>query len=139
MKNSILIFLLSCIFVSCNDQVKTKFKDYKIAEENKFFEKGWIPKNLIYESMTNIYLQNNLDLNSAFFSYNLSSPDLDNLKTKIKKTSFDYRNPKRVNVPNELSNKLSKSEIFYIFENGDTTYISIEKESKKVFGWKYGK
>lgn len=85
MKTSVLFFFLVCMFISCNDQIETKFGSYKKAQESDFFEKGWIPNNLIYESMTNIYLQNNIDLNSAFFSYNLSSLDIDNLKTKIHK------------------------------------------------------
>ena len=106
-----------------------------MAKENKFFEKGWIPNNLVYESMTNIYLKNNLDLNSAYFSYNLSSFDLDNFKTKIHK----MENPERIDFPNELSENMNKSEIFYTIENTDTTYISIDNKNKKIFGWNNNK
>ena len=139
MKNFILLFLITSIFVSCNDQIETDFESYKTAKENNFFDKGWIPTNLVYESMTNIYLQNNIDLNSAFFTYNLSKLDFENLQTKIQKTDSEYRNPERINIENELSNKIRKSQVFYAFENGDTTYISIDKESKKIYGWKYSK
>ena len=62
------------------DQTETEYSNYEIANKNKFFDNGWIPKNMIYQSMTNIYLQNNIDLNSAIFSYNLSSPDIDSRK-----------------------------------------------------------
>jgi hypothetical protein len=139
MKNTILFSLFICFFVSCNDQIKTEFKNYKSASENKFFDKGWIPNNLIYKSMTNINVKNNIDLNSVFFSYNLSSFELENLKKKIKKTDFEFRNPEKIDIPNELSKKISETEIFYIIENTDTTYVSIQNESMKVFGWSYNK
>ena len=71
-------------------KTETEYSNYEIANKNKFFDNGWIPKNMIYQSMTNIYLQNNIDLNSAIFSYNLSSPDINSLETKLHQTNFKY-------------------------------------------------
>lgn len=54
MKNRRLILSLSIflimMLISCNyDQVENKFSNFKSAKEKGLFEKGWIPKEFVFE------------------------------------------------------------------------------------------
>ncbi len=64
----IFITLLLTVSQSCNfDQIESKYSDFKSADKDGLFEKGWIPSDFIFNSMTNIYQRTNLDLNSCVF------------------------------------------------------------------------
>ena len=81
--STILIFLAILLILSqsCDfDQITSEYSDFKTANQNGFFEKGWIPSDLVFNSMTNIYQRTNLDLNFCVFNYNLSKIDLEKLK-----------------------------------------------------------
>ena len=107
------------------DQTETEYSNYEIANKNKFFDNGWIPKNMIYQSMTNIYLQNNIDLNSAIFSYNLSSPDIDSrkqsfikliLNTEILKESMFRVNGQKLLI-NQIFSILLKTVLLFTLQS----------------------
>jgi len=55
------------------DSVVSQYGSYKDAEENSVFLRGWLPQ-IIPKSSFNIYVENNLDLNSSIgeFSFNPS-------------------------------------------------------------------
>ena len=58
---------------SCNlDQVESKYDDYESARNAGLFNKMCIPKDLISESIENIYLRTNLDMNTCSFNYSVA-------------------------------------------------------------------
>ena len=123
-------------FLSC-DRVETRYKNYNAANENSYFEKGWIPNNLVYKSMTNIYVQNDLDINTSFFVFNLSKSDLIDIKTKIYPTKNKYRTPQRIEVRKDWIEKINKSQIYYILREKDTVYLAFDEKNNQVFGWNH--
>ncbi len=89
---TILIFSMAH-FNSCNyDQIESKYADFKSAKKGGLFEKGWIPSALVLQSMSDIYIQTNIDLNTCIFSYCLSKTDIEGLKNKIRPSKLKFIN-----------------------------------------------
>ena len=75
--------MILTLFHSCDfDQVESKYADYSSAKKNNLFQKGWIPYDLAFKSMTDIYQRTNLDLNTCIFSFKLSKTDIEAVKKK---------------------------------------------------------
>ena len=123
---------------SCNlDQVENKYSNFKEAKENGVFEKGWIPKIFIVESMTEIYLLTNLDRNTCIFTYLTSENDLDRIKMLIQ--PLESKNIIK-NVPHSKQwiDSIEKLQHNFIITNDktDTTFIAIDDKDNRVFGWR---
>ena len=137
MNNRLFSIVIICAFAFACDRVETKYKDYKTANEKGYFQKGWIPKSIVYKSMTNIYVQNDLDINTTFFVFNLSESDFTNLETKIYPTKKKYKNPHRIKVQHDWIKKINKSQIYFVLSEKDTVYLAFDKKNNQVFGWNY--
>jgi len=129
----ILLFLL----FACSDQIETSYKSFQIASKNSFFQKGWIPKNLVAESMQNIYLKNNIDTNSAIFYFYVSEMDRKKLENKLqisKKKDVQIRSLK---IPSWWKKKI-KNLPKYVFddENNFQVHIAINKNTNEILGWR---
>jgi hypothetical protein len=138
-KKKLLLFVaMTTLLTNSCDQVESKYSDYNEAERDKLFEKGWIPKELTFESMTNIYQRTNLDLNTCFFQFNLSSNDLQTAKASIQPTTIKFEQPRRVNLPNELKEQINKLDHYLIVDeiNSDTVFVAIEEQKNLVYGWR---
>jgi hypothetical protein len=142
MKIRKLIILLSTflitILISCNlDQVESKYSDFKSADEKGLFEKGWIPKELVAESMTEIYLLTNLDRNTCVFTYLTTENDLERIKTIIQPLDSE-ETMKYVPQSKELIISIEKLRQNFIVTNdkSDTIYIAIDDSINRVFGWR---
>lgn len=134
MKITLNAIIISLVLFAC-DRIETNYKNYAAANENGYFEKGWIPNRLVYKSMTNIYVQNDLDINIAFFAFNLSQQDLNNLETKIHLTKRKFQNPHRLRVKKDWIDKINQSPIHYLLSEQDTIYLALDKNNNQVFGW----
>jgi len=143
MKTRRLIILLSTflitMLISCNlDQVESKYSNFKSADEKGFFEKGWIPKELVVESMTEIYLLTDLDRNSCVFTYLTTENDLERIKTIIlpleAKETMKY-----VPQSEHWIESIEKLKQNYIVTNdkSDTVFIAIDDNINRVFGWRH--
>lgn len=85
---------------SCDiDQVENNYSNFELAEKDGLFEKGWIPSEIVFTSMTEIYQRTNVDLNTCIFSYNLSKTDLEILKHKIIPIATQFEKPHRIRIP----------------------------------------
>lgn len=136
----LLNFITICFLItSCDfDQVENKYLNYNEATKDKFFEKGWIPATLIKESMTDIFVRNNLDLNTCIFSYRLSQPDFDSIKLSFAETKDEFKIPRRIKTPKWwFKNASVLNERFIIIDNNDTVFISIDSKNYSIYGSRY--
>ena len=136
MKKVILIFMISIL--ACDfDQNERKYKTYEDAKLDNLFEKGWIPKELIYRSMSNIIVKSNLDLNTCFFAYNLSSKDLENIKGKIASGQLKYKKTERIDIPKSETKQIDKLDkySFVLLNKTDTIQIAIDNNEDRFYGW----
>lgn len=129
---------LTTMLISCNlDLVESKYSNYKSAEEKGLFEKGWIPKVFVVETMTEINLITNLDKNTCIFTYLTTENDLDRIKTLIQ--PLESRNTIK-NVPQSKQWIVSVEKLKHNFivtnDKSDTVFIAIDDKTKRVFGWR---
>jgi hypothetical protein len=138
-RSLVISFLLITISLTSCDQVESKFPDYNSADKAGFFDRGWIPENLISNSMTNIYQKTNLDLNTCVFSYSLLEPDLIETLAKVQQTN-QKELPRGINIPKWWVNKVTTLYHYSIFDSNtnDSIYIAIDKKDFKIFGWHNG-
>jgi hypothetical protein len=131
------IVMLVSMSISCNsDQVTSKYPDYNSAKEGGLINQSWIPTKIVFNSMTDIYLKTNLDLNACIFSYKLQKSDFENITTLIQPTKEAFF-AKNINPPNWWKEKVLTSEKYFILdETNDTTFITIDNIDKKIFGWR---
>lgn len=126
------------MLISCNyDQVENKFSNFKSAKEKGLFEKGWIPKEFVFESMTEIYLLTNLDRNTCIFTFRTTANDL----IRVKEIILPIESTESMNnVPQskhwiESVEKL-KHNFIVTNDNSDTVFIAIDYNNNRVFGWR---
>lgn len=140
LKHTILFLLLIAfgILYSCDfDQVENQYSDYESANKDEFFEKGWIPKQIVYESMTGIYLKDNLDLNTFAFSYSASKKDLDSIKNQLTSKQIGFKNPARLSLPNWWTDKAKnmKFDLLKQTVRTDSIFIAIDFQENKIYGF----
>jgi hypothetical protein len=134
-----LLFLgiLTTLMINSCDQVESKYSDYQEAKKEELFEKGWIPDKLTFASMTNIYQRTNIDLNTCFFQFNLSSIDIEIVKTSIQPTTIKFEQPRRINLPNKLKDQINKLDHYIIVnESSDTVFVAIDENENLIYGWR---
>ena len=134
---SLSIFLIM-ILISCNyDLVENKYSDFTSAKEKGLFEKGWIPKEFVFESMTEIYLLTNLDRNTCIFTFHITKYDLDRIKEIIQPIE-STETMKNVPQSKQWIESVEKLKHNFIVTNdkSDTVFIAIDSNNNKVFGWR---
>ena len=134
----ILAIILLIIFQSCNlDQVESEFPDFKTADKDGLFDKGWIPSALVFNSMTNIYQRTNIDLNSCVFNYNLTKTDLEKLKLEVQPSSVRFNKLHGVKTSTDWIKSANQFNHYYICSSQtDTVYIAIDENNSKIYGWR---
>ena len=135
----ILVIILLFTFQSCNfDQVESEFSDFKTADKDGLFDKGWIPSDLVFNSMTNIYQRTNPDLNSCIFNYNLTKTDLEKLKLKVQPSSVRFKKLHRVRTSSDWIKSANQFNHYYYVRSSqtDTVYIAIDEKNSKIYGWR---
>ncbi|MCT4672370.1 MAG: hypothetical protein N4A37_03885 [Prolixibacteraceae bacterium] len=141
MKRTILSLLIitgsmlsSCIL---SDQKESRFTNYQQAQESNFFEKGWIPSALIMPSMTNIYVKNNLDLNTYIFASTYTKEDLTLIKTYQTNVTLKTKDVNGISLPSWWKNE-TKEKAFYLIttkQGDDLIYIYIDNHKQKIYGF----
>ncbi len=135
----IFITLLLTVSQSCNfDQIESKYSDFKSADKDGLFEKGWIPSDFIFNSMTNIYQRTNLDLNSCVFNYDLSKSDMETLKQKIKPSSQKIEKNHGVKISSDWIELVNELNHYYFVSpsKNDTVYLAIDENNNRIYGWR---
>jgi hypothetical protein len=137
----ILIFTIILLTVSqsCDfDQVESKYSDFKAADKDGLFDKGWIPTDLVFYSMSNIYQRTNLDLNSCVFNYTLSKLDLNSLKEKIKPSSIKFEKLHRIEISSDWIKSVNKLNHYYFVcpSKIDTVYLAVDENNNRIYGWR---
>lgn len=133
-----ILFIFSLLLSSCDlDQKENRYIDYEKATEAYFWIKGWIPKILIKKSMTDIYVRNNLDLNTCIFSYKLAPSDIDSLQSYLLETDTEFKKPRRIKAPEWwIRNAQAIEKRYYIMDNIDSVFIAIDFQNSKIYGWR---
>lgn len=130
--------LVTFVITSCTlDQVESKYEDYESARNAGLFNKMWIPKDFISESMENIYLRSNLDMNTCIFSYSLSQQDIEKLHASFQASSIEYVPPKGIKIPQWWSDIVANQDSIITFSSdlSSTIYLAIDRDTKTIFGW----
>ena len=88
--------------------------------------------------MTNIYQRTNLDLNSCIFSFNLSQPDLNSLKEKVKPSTIKFEKLHRIKISSDWIQSVNKLNHYYFVlpNKNDTIYIAIDDNKNENYGWR---
>jgi len=129
---------LTFVFSSCNlDQVNKYYPNYLTAKSENLFKKGWIPENIAFESMSEIYLYTNLDLNTCFFTFTLSEQDLDRITQILARSEREFQAPARVKISQMYVDAIESLDKYYHINpiNQDTVFLSVNYKTKKVYGW----
>ena len=122
---------------ACSDQNETSYKTFEIAKKNNFFSKGWIPKDLVFESMKNIYLKNNLDTNSAIFYFSISKMDLKKIETKLQLDNKPDIQIKSLEIPSWWESKIKELPKYTLKdEDGSKINIAVSKNTNEILGWR---
>jgi len=127
------------MFYSCeSDQIHDNYSDFSQADKNGLFDKGWIPPELVFNSMTDIYQRTNIDLNTCIFNYNLSKKDLIELKEKVKPISTKFNKLHRVQTSEDWIKSVNELDHYFIVkvEKSDTVFIAIDETNNKIYGWR---
>jgi hypothetical protein len=136
----LIILTISLSFLnSCDlDQREDKYSDFDSANEDELFKKGWIPANLAFKSMTDIYQRTNLDLNTCVFSFKLSKTDIETVKQKARPTKTIFEAPRRIKISSEWSKAVEKLEhyIYTTNDKRDSVYLAIDDQERIVYGWR---
>ena len=131
--------LLLALFSACDfDQIEENYSDYYDADKNGLFKKGWIPSEIVFNSMTDIYQRTNLDLNSCVFNYFLSNKDIEDLKDKVEPTSIRFKKSHRVKTSSDWINSVNELRHYYInsANESDTVFLAIDEKNNKIYGWR---
>ena len=101
------------------------------------FEKGWIPKDLAFQSMTEIYQRTNVDLNTCVFSYNLSETDINSVLGKVEPTNRIVEMPRRIDRPTWWTTAVNKLD-HNVFVNADkdSVFVAVDRKENKLYGWR---
>jgi len=124
---------------SCNlDQIEKEYTNFEAAEKDELFKKGWIPKQLISDSMENIYLRSNLDLNTCIFSFKISESDSKNLIENLTPGCSNIENIKRIKIPPSWINTIPQLDQYIFFDpvTSDTIHIAVDKNENIIYGWR---
>ncbi len=135
----LLLIALSTFLLSCNlDRVTTEYTTFEQADKDNFFEKGWIPIELVNEEITDIYLQNDIDINTFIFSFRTSEMPIsfDN-ETDLQNESIELH---RIDIPDWWNSEIIGQPRTNIQTENGLVNIVVNERLNKVYGWgKYGR
>lgn len=133
----IILILVFLPFFACSDQIETNYKTFDLAKENHFFEKGWIPNDVVFKSMKNIYLKNNIDTNSAVFYFSISEMDLNKIQMKLKLENDRDIQIRSLEIPAWWESKIKELPKYSLQdENNIKVNIAVNKKTNEIFGWR---
>ena len=136
----VLTSIVAVFAISSCDQKSNYYKDYNSGQLDGLTEKGWIPNELCFESMQEIHLTTNMDLNTCVFDFTLNQQHFDAFLKKVEMTNSAPILPRRISQPKWWSD-ISESHKTYIFiePEVDTVFISFNNKTRKVYGWRNNK
>ena len=109
----IISIFLCFLLISC-DGVSSKYSTYEEAKSHQLFERGWLPE-ILPESTTEIFTNNNLDLNTSHGSFQIPPEDIvefTNRLQKVAESEYEYRESLRKDLW-----------VFSIKKDGKVTYV----------------
>jgi len=136
-KSIIISSIVLLLLVSCNlDQVTSRYESFEEAKSKGLFDKGWIPEKILFESMSDIFLQTNLDRNTCIFSFKLNSEDYFSLKETLGLVIYREDLAKLgVDLPNWWLENTSLIEDIYTVPPNDLVFLKVDDNNYNVYGW----
>ena len=134
----LLIFMIPLI-VSCSlDQIEVHYPNYEEALADNLFNKGWIPEQIISSSMSEIYLRNNIDINTCIFSFVIQEQEIKALVGNLTPGCSDINNVKGINIPSTWKNKIPQLDQYNFFDysTSDTIHLAIDNKENRIYGWR---
>jgi hypothetical protein len=139
--SSLLLIALLFTFTSCDfEQKESTYSTYEKAKSAGLFDKGWIPSEVKYESMTDILQLTSPDYNTCIFNFTLSKDEIENLKKQLNPTSEKLTTLNGLTIPTNWINSVNKLNHFTFISLVDNKYvfIAIDDIEDKVYGWRKG-
>lgn len=140
LKPKILFFFIIAtgLLNSCDlDQIESKYSDFESARKDGFFEKGWIPKQIVYNSMKDIYLIDNIDLNTFAFSFSVAKTDMNSINAQLTNKQIDFKNPDRLDIPKCWTKKAKtmKFDLLKLNELNNSIFIATDSNECRIYGF----
>lgn len=134
-------FMLALILCTTGcrfDEQTVRHNNYNSAVENSILDKGWIPKEIVAESMTDLYLRTNVSTNEAIFYFRLSDSDL----LKVKSVTEQEINPSelktRIKTPRWWRKQVAENNYnrYKYADASGMVYLLIDQDNNGVYGWR---
>ncbi len=96
MKKFLVLFSFVIVFIGyftlnlSDDIVSLKYDNYRQLQKDEIISKGWLP-NILPNTITNIKVNNNLDLNTSWGSFHLPKDSFDVFVGKLEKKAEYYK------------------------------------------------
>ena len=136
-----LITAVLLMATSCNfEQTKNTYATYEKAKNDGLFDKGWIPSELEYKSITDVFQLTSADYNTCIFNFTISKNEIEGLRKKVKPTSEKLTVLDGLTIPTNWINSVNKLNHFTFISKYDDKYIfiAIDDTTNKVYGWRKG-
>ncbi len=130
-----LIHVLLLLFLcSCNlDRVTYKYETFEQASKDGLFEKGWIPNELINDDIKDIYLQNDIDINTFIFSFQShEKPIILDMGHKLQNEKVKLH---RINIPKSWNSEILGHPKTTLQTDNGLVNIVVNSDLNKVYGW----
>jgi hypothetical protein len=82
-----IVLVYMAVLVIFNDSATSRYATMAEAHADQLFDRGWLPE-ILPGSTANIEINNNLDLNSSWGSFEISPDDLDAFKGHLYLISY---------------------------------------------------
>ena len=134
----IISIAFTAVLYSClTNQVESKYSNFDSAQKEMLFGRGWIPSELVYESMEDIYQRTNVEKNTCIFSFNLSKKDLKLVLKKAESTSIKIDMPTGITRPIWWTKSISGlDQKFLVDQDNIVVYLAIDEKENRIYGWR---
>ena len=134
----ILVALLMCSYGCHFEEITTRHSTYASAVDGNILRKGWIPEEIVFDSMTDIFLRTNPSTNEAIFYFKLSERHMLDLENILERDTIQTELKTRINTPRWWKRGIKeKMENRYKYkDNTAVVYFYLNKDQKEIFGWR---
>lgn len=130
------LIIMVCFFVGCDLDVVNKFyNDFESLKEENYQIKGWLPNELCFNSLTNLYHRSDLDVNTFMLRFNLPPNDIALFKSLLSETDISFKKPHRLCIPKWWDDKVDNFIKFEYKKNGYVYYYAIDDLNGIIYSW----
>jgi len=126
-KIKLIIIAIFLLLTGCSDTVTEKYSTRNEAEQNKIFERGWLP-SIIPKSSTQIRTTNDLDINTSSGEFKYDSKDTAEFMTNL--MQYSGRKAPFQNWDSYINDQKKDGYIPYEYSNNQSVWIFFINQQK---------